>query len=186
MHDLSFIWLPILLSSVAVFLVSSILHMFTPWHKGDFAQVPDEARVMDALRPFNIPPGDYMVPRPGSMDDMRSQAHLDKLNRGPVWIMTVFPNGMTGIGRNLGLWFAYVVLVNGFAACVAGSALPSDAGNHAHFHYVGIIAFSAYSLALIPLSIWFRRGWGATIRGVIDGLIFGVVTGAIFAWMWPH
>jgi hypothetical protein len=28
-------WLPILLSSVIVFLVSSLIHMVLPWHKSD-------------------------------------------------------------------------------------------------------------------------------------------------------
>ena len=33
MTGLDMLWLPILLSSVIVFLVSSIIHMLTPWHK---------------------------------------------------------------------------------------------------------------------------------------------------------
>jgi hypothetical protein len=35
MVGLSALWLPILLSPVIVFVVSSIIHMATPWHKGD-------------------------------------------------------------------------------------------------------------------------------------------------------
>ena len=37
--------LPILLSAVLVFVVSAIIHMFTPWHAGDFAKLPDEDKV---------------------------------------------------------------------------------------------------------------------------------------------
>jgi hypothetical protein len=50
MTGVTSLWLPILLSAVLVFVVSSIIHMMTPWHKGDYPKVPDEDRVMEALR----------------------------------------------------------------------------------------------------------------------------------------
>lgn len=34
------LWLPILLSSVVVFLVSSVIHMAPLWHKDDYPRVP--------------------------------------------------------------------------------------------------------------------------------------------------
>jgi hypothetical protein len=61
--------LPIVLSAVFVFIASSIIHMVTPWHKNDLMKVPDEDGVMNALRPFNLPPGNYGFPRPASMAD---------------------------------------------------------------------------------------------------------------------
>jgi len=64
MTELQSLWLPILLSSVAVFVVSSIIHMASPWHKSDYPKAPKEDQIMDALRPLAIPPGDYMIPRP--------------------------------------------------------------------------------------------------------------------------
>jgi hypothetical protein len=57
------LWLPILLSSVFVFFVSAIIHMALPgWHRSDYVKVPQEEKVMDALRPFALAPGDYHVP----------------------------------------------------------------------------------------------------------------------------
>src|SRR2546430_17406884 len=73
------LWLPILLSAVIVFVVSSFIHMALPWHKSDYPGVPNEDRVMDALRPFGIPPGDYMMPRAGSTQEMRSEEHTSEL-----------------------------------------------------------------------------------------------------------
>jgi len=52
MTSLYTLWLPILLSSVFVFVASSVIHMLLPWHKGDYSSVPNEERVMDALRPL--------------------------------------------------------------------------------------------------------------------------------------
>ena len=101
------LWLPILLSGVLVFVVSSIIHMVLSYHAGDSQPVPDEAKVMDALRPFEIPPGDYAMPRPASMKEMGEPAFIEKTKAGPVAFMTVLPNGPTAIGTSLARWFGY-------------------------------------------------------------------------------
>ena len=66
MTPVSALWLPILLSAVIVFVMSSIIHMLSPWHRSDYPKMPREEEVRDALRPLAIPPGDYMVPRPST------------------------------------------------------------------------------------------------------------------------
>ena len=66
MVSLTSLWLPILVSAVAVFVVSSIMHMVLPLHKNDFKAFPQEDAVLDALRRFNLPAGDYVAPRPAS------------------------------------------------------------------------------------------------------------------------
>ena len=63
------LWLPILISAVVVFIISSILHMVFTYHNSDFKKIPSEDQVMDDLRKYNIPPGDYMIPNAGSMDE---------------------------------------------------------------------------------------------------------------------
>ncbi len=52
------LWLPILIGAAIVFVVSSIIHMVLGYHRNDFTKVADEDKVMDALRPFKIAPGD--------------------------------------------------------------------------------------------------------------------------------
>src|SRR5258706_1503931 len=121
------LWLPILLSSVIVFLVSSIIHMALPWHKSDYPKVPNEDKVMEALRPFAIPPGDYMIPRPASAQDMRSPEFLEKRRKGPGMVLTVLPSGPPSMGSHLALWFLYSVVVGLLAAFVAGRAVPPGA-----------------------------------------------------------
>ena len=49
MVSIASLWLPILVAAVGVFTASSIIHMATPWHHGDFRAVPDQGRVLDAL-----------------------------------------------------------------------------------------------------------------------------------------
>src|SRR5260370_18002702 len=116
--------LRILLSAVAVFLASAIIHMATPWHKSDYPKLPNEDKVRDALRPLAIAPGDYFIPRPSSREEMRSPAFADKLKQGPVMMLTVMPNGPSPMTRSLLQWFLYSAVGGGFAGYVAVPALP--------------------------------------------------------------
>jgi hypothetical protein len=185
MTSLSALWLPILLSAVLVFVVSSIVHMVLPWHKTDYARVPGEDAFMDALRPLAIPPGDYMVPRPVDMEDLRSPAFAEKAARGPVMVVTVMPNGMMSMARNLGLWFAYIVVVSIIAAYVASRALGPGAPYLSVFRFVGATAFTGYAVALWQMSIWYRRAWSTTFKATVDGLIYALLSAGVFGWLWP-
>jgi hypothetical protein len=186
MTEIQALWLPILLSAVIVFAVSSVIHMFTPWHKGDYPKIPNEDRVMDALRPLAIPPGDYMFPRPASMEEMRSPGFAAKRAKGPVMIVTVMPSGPVAMGRELVLWFLYSVVVGVFVAYIAGRALAPGAEYLRVFQFVGTSAFLAYSFALWQLAIWYRRSLGTTFRSTVDGLIYALLTAGTFGWLWPR
>lgn len=185
MVGLSTLWLPVLLSAVIVFVVSSVIHMWLPWHKNDYPKVPDEEKLRDAVRPLAIPPGDYMVPRPASTQEMRTPEFAEKLNKGPVLILTVIPNGPFSMAKNLVLWFLYSVIVGIFTAYVASRALPAGAEYGRVFQLATIIAFIGYAVALWQISIWYHRAWGTTIRSTMDGLIYALLTAGTFGWLWP-
>src|SRR5512141_2468601 len=120
MTGLALLWLPILVSAVLVFVVSSIIHMMSPWHKNDYPKLQNEDAFRSAVGPLNLPPGDYMVPCPTSRGDLKNPDFLEKVKQGPRVIMTVLPNGDLGMGRNLLQWFLYLIVVGIFAAYVAG------------------------------------------------------------------
>lgn len=185
MTNLASFWLPILLSALAVFIASSIIHMALPWHRGDYGQVPQETQVMDSLRPFAIAPGDYMLPRAGSMAQMKTPEFQDKLKKGPVMIWTVMSNGPFSMNRSLALWFAYCAVVGLFAAYVACGTLPAGAPYLKVFRITGTVAFVGYTLALWQMSIWYHRSWATTIKATIDGLIYAALTAGVFGWLWP-
>ena len=186
MTGLSSLWLPILLSSVIVFFVSSLIHMVLPWHKSDYPKMPNEDKVMDALRPLAIPPGDYFIPRPASMQDMKSPEFIEKMKKGPVIVMTVLPNGPSGMGRNLTLWFLYSAVMGLLSGYVAGRALPPGALYLQVFRFVGVTAFIGYTAALWQMAIWYRRAWNSTIKATVDGVIYALLTAGTFGWLWPH
>lgn len=179
------LWAPILLSAVLVFVVSSIVHMVLKYHAHDFGKIPDEDKIMDALRPFKIPPGDYVMPRAGSMEAMKSPEYKAKADKGPVAFITVLENGIQGMGSSLAMWFLYSILIGIFCAYVAGRVLPSGAHYLDVFRIAGTVAFAGYSLALLQNSIWYKRNWSATLKSVFDGLLYALVTAGTFGWLWP-
>ena len=186
MVSIASLWLPILLSAVIVFLASWMIHMFLPYHRTDFGKLPAEDQVMEALRKFNIPPGDYMMPRPAGPEGMRSPEFLDKMKKGPVIVMTVIKSGPPAMGANLAQWFLYCVIVGGIAAYVAGRALQPGDPYLKVFRFAGCTAFVGYAVALWQDSIWYKRAWSTTIKNTIDGLIYGLLTGGTFGWLWPR
>jgi hypothetical protein len=186
MTALTALWLPILVSAVFVFIASSIIHMLPLWHKGDYPPVPNQDSVADALRPFAIPPGDYMMPRAANMKEMKTPEFQDKVKRGPFMVLTVLPNGPVSMGKALSLWFVFSVVVSFFAAYIAGRALGPGTHYLQVFRFAGATAFVGYSLALWQMSIWYGRSWKYTIIGTVDGLIYALLTAGTFGWLWPH
>lgn len=180
------LWLPIVLSAVIVFVVSSIVHMVLPYHRSDVEPVPQEDAVMAALRPFKLSPGDYALPRPGSMAAMKDPEFLKKMSAGPVVWMTVVPSGPRGMGQSLALWFVYSLVVSYFAAYITGRALGPGVDYLQVFRFVGATAFLGYSMALAQHSIWYQRKWSTTIKSMIDGLIYALFTAGTFGWLWPR
>jgi hypothetical protein len=176
--------LPIVVSAVAVFVLSMIVHM-TPWHRSDYARLPDEDGVMKALRPFNLPPNDYTTPHPGSGDYMKSPEYDAKRNAGPVLIMTVVPSGPWKIGKMMGLWFLFALVVSAILACFVGTIVPPGRGTHVVFHHVAVIAFLTYAMGAVPMSIWYYRKWSTTFKSAFDSLLYALASGWIFAMMWP-
>jgi hypothetical protein len=180
------LWLPILLSAVIVFVASSIIHMLLPVHAGDYKKLPSEDSVMEALRKFQIPAGDYLMPRAGSMKDMGSPAFIDKLTKGPVAMMTIMPSGKPSMLPQFVGWFAYCTVVGIFAAYIAGRALGPGAHYRAVFRFAGATAFIGYSLALWQQTIWYHKSVSTTLKQTFDGLVYALVTAGMFGWLWPR
>jgi hypothetical protein len=180
------LWLPILLSSVVVFFMSSVIHMVLGYHSKDFKKFKDEDGAADAIRKLEVPPGDYMLPYATSMSEMRSAAFQEKFKRGPRVMMTVFPGGSTSMAGQLAQWFIYSVVIGVFAAYIAGRALPEGAPYLSVFRFVGATAFFCYTVAGWQASIWYKRPWAVTFRNTLDGLIYALFTAGVFGWLWPR
>jgi len=185
MVPLTSLALPIVLSAVVVFLASSVFHMVLPWHRKDFRPLPNEADALEALRKAGVGRGEYMFPHCGRPADMRTPEMMEKLRRGPVGTMTIIPAGPPAMGRSLFLWFLYCLAIGVLTAYVTGLAFDPGAAYRPVFRLSSAVAFMGYTGALWQASIWMGRSWGTTLRSTIDGLVYALLSGGVFGWLWP-
>jgi hypothetical protein len=185
MGPLAALWLPILLSAIVVFVASSIMHMVLPYHKGDYRQLPEEDKLLAGLRGAGLTRGLYVFPY-CTHKDMRSPAIVEKYKQGPVGMMTVFPSGPPVMAKFLGLWFVYCLIIGFFVAYLTAHTVAPGATYRAVFRVAGTTSFMAYGLGNLSNSIWEGQLWSMTIKEVIDGLVYALLTAGTFGWLWPR
>ena len=185
MVPLSALWLPIILSAVFVFIASSIMHMILPYHKSDYRKLPDEDQVLSTLRGAALKRGLYIFPCV-PLQDMKSPAAMDKFRQGPVGMMTITPNGPPAMPTLLSRWLGFLLLIGFFVAYLAGHTVPPGAYYLQVFRVVGTAAFLAYGFGTISKAIWKGQTLTFTIKEVIDGLVYALLTAGTFGWLWPR
>jgi hypothetical protein len=186
MVSLSELWLPILLSAVFVFVVSSLVHMVLKWHNSDWRTLPNEADVMAAMRAAGLTRGQYFFPNCKDMKDMSSPEMQEKYNAGPVGFMTVLANGMPGMGKSLIQWFLFTIVIGVFCGYIGTFSLLPGAGYGDVFQIIGTAAILGYAVSCITDSIWKGVSWTATAKFVVDGVLYALTTAGTFAWLWPE
>ncbi len=184
MIPLTALLLPIVSAAVIVFVASSLIHMVLGYHRSDYKQLPEEDKILGAVRPAGLTPGFYVFPFT-THKDMKSPAMQEKYKQGPVGLLSVFPSGPPPMGKFLGLWFAYCLLVGLFVAYVTGRTLSQNAGFSVVFHIAGVAAFLAYGLGPLVNGIWKGQPWSNVLKESFDGLIYSLLTAATFGWLWP-
>lgn len=186
MELLAHLWLPIVLSAVFVFIASSIINMFLKfWHTPDYKAFSNEDEVAAAIRKSNASAGTYSLPFCKSPEAMKEPQMAEKFKSGPVGMVFLRKPGLLSMGSFLGQWFGFCLLITFFCALVAVHVFAAGALPVRVFHVVGLIAFMAFSLGGIPDAIWWSHPWGSTIKYMVDGLVYALITGATFAWLWP-
>jgi len=180
------LWLQVIVSAVAVFVASSILHMVLKYHKGDHKPLPDEAVVREALAKAGPAPGTYFTPHCPDMKQLNEPAIKEKFEKGPVAIITLLKPGPVNMGKSLAQWFGFCVLVSFVAAYVARHTLPPGDGGLLVMRITGTVAFAAYAVSQVSDSIWKGQPWANTFRFILDGAVYALLTGATFMLMWPE
>ena len=186
MNALLSLWLPILLSAVVVFVISSLIHMAIKWHASDYNVLPNEDAVRAALRSGNPVPGLYVVPYCGGMKDMASEAMRQKYREGPVGHITLGPSGPPNMGKYLGLWFLWSLIIAAVAAYLAARVFGVEPGHaRAAAKLVGAITFIAHGFGTVTESIWMMRTWSSSVKYLLDAALYAAGSGFVFFWLWP-
>jgi hypothetical protein len=179
------LWLPVIVSAIVVFLASSVLHMVLRYHRADHKPLPNEAAVAEALGKGRLAPGKYVIPHCGDPKQLKDPQVVARYTTGPVAIVSVLRNGPPAMGAYLGLWFLFCLLASFVTAYVARLTLaPATAGLEV-LRVTGAVAFAGYALGHVQDSIWHGQPWSNTVRGVVDAVIYAVLTGLTFRLLWP-
>ena len=185
MVSLDALWLPILLSAVLVFVLSSIIHMVLGYHSSDYTGLPNEDAVRDAIRSGNPAPKQYIIPY-CTPKEMGSPEMKRKYVEGPVGVLNLKPAGAYSMGPSLIQWFVFTLVVSFFVAYVASHTVPAGTAYLEVFRIVGTVGFLAYAMGQLPAAIWMGKPWAVAGKEVFDGLLYGLVTAGAFGWLWPR
>ena len=185
MVALTSLWLPIVLATVLIMFASFLMNTVMPHHKSDYRPIPDEGRVLDALRALDLAPGQYVFPRAMTPEGMKEEGAMERMKGSPVGFLLMMESGPPNMAKALTYHFLFVLAVSFSVAYVASRTLAPGAEYLAVFRIVGTVAFLAYSAGEIPHAIWMGRPWGSTWKFVIDGFIYGLLTAGVFGWLWP-
>ncbi|MGI9325903.1 MAG: hypothetical protein ACR2PZ_11835 [Pseudomonadales bacterium] len=177
------LWLPIVLSAVAVFFASSLVWMVVQYHNSDWSKLPDEEATRAALK--GVAPGQYSVPYAASNEARKSAEWQEKCQQGPTAMLVVLPAGLPAMGKQLGQWFIYCLIISFLVAYVTSTTVPAGADYLLVFRIAGTVGVLAYAGAAAQGSIWFGHTWSRTVKDIIDGLIYGLLTAGVFGWLWP-
>lgn len=178
------LWLQVIVSAVVVFVGSSVMHMALKYHNADIKALPNDDAVRDALAKQNAAPGVYMTPF-CSHDRMKEPAMLERFEKGPVAMITLYPKGKVNMPKHLALWFGLAFLVSFTAAYVARHTLTPGADGMLVMRVTGTVAFAAYGISHISDSIWKGQPWSNTVRALIDAAVYSLLTAVVFRVMWP-
>jgi hypothetical protein len=81
MVTIGVVWLPILVSSIAVWVASVFFWTVMPHHKSDFSKLPDEDAARRALTLQGLVPGQYMIPYAATHKDLQDPDTLRKFEK---------------------------------------------------------------------------------------------------------
>lgn len=177
------LWLAILGSAILVWIASALVWTVLPHHKSDFKGVPDEEAARQALA--GLQPGQYNVPHCASQAELKAPEMQKKFAKGPLAFITVLPNGMPSMGKNMALSFVFNLVVGVVVAYLVSRTVAPGSDYLAVFRISATTAWLAYGFATIPDAIWFGRPWSAIVKNLGDALVYALLTGGVFGWLWP-
>ena len=177
------LWLPVVVSTVALFFAGFLSWMVVKLHEKDWVKMEDEDKVIDAIREANVPEGNYMFPGTNKASEMNEPEYVAKYNAGPRGILSVMP--AANMGKNLALTMLYYFVCSLTFAYLANFALADrkpDPDFITVFRFVATIGLLTFSASIVQHAIWFKS---RVVGHVIEAIAFSLISGAIFAALWP-
>jgi hypothetical protein len=179
------LWLPIVISTVACFVASSIIWMALPHHKADMKALPEEGVMDRALGEMKLEPGGYYIPNCSDKEKFKGDEFKARWNNGP-WAFLQIPAGRPSFAKNLAVTLVEFLVIAIFIGYLAGASIPAGAEYLHVFQIVGTAGVLAHVLGTIHHEFFQMK----TVRHVafcmFDGVVYALITAGIFAAFWPE
>lgn len=182
MEFITYLWMPILASAAAVWVVSALAWMAINHHNKDMDLLPDERGFIAAVKSMGIRPGVYGYPNmqscKGMTDEQKKQMMAEPMGILRVW------RPMSMAAPMVATLVVYLV-IGVIIAYLGWESLGAGRSFQKVWQITGTAGILAYCFGGICGNIWFQESRRAMVLNFIDGIVYGVLTGAIFAWLWP-
>jgi len=184
MDFLAVLWLPILVATVVLWILSFVAWVVSSHHFGDFKRLDAEDDIMDLLKQEQVPAGNYMFPYSGSKQEQGSKEYAERYAQGPRGTLNIYD--MPNMGLNMALTILYFLVTVMTIAYITEVACPiGDASNDFMrvFRFAGTVGVLTYASSPILHRIWFKaKMW----TDILDGAVYGTALGLIFALLWSY
>ena len=118
--------------------------------------------------------------------NMKSPAMTEKYKQGPVGFLNILPSGPPAMPKFLIQWFLYCLLIGFFVAYLtahtlaSGVQLPRRLSCRRHCCLPRLWTGKHHQRHLEGTNVV------ATVKEIIDGLVYALLTAGTFGWLWPR
>jgi hypothetical protein len=160
-------------------------------HKKDWKALPNEGEFIGAVERMGIRPGTYGFPefrRCEGLSQEQKKALWEEMQKKPMGLLRVW--GPFSMGRNMLLSFLVYLAVSVLIAYIGWEVFPHGGaagrpGVGKVVQVLGTVGVRAYTAASLPNDVWVQRSGREVVMQTVDGVAFGLITGAVFAGLWP-
>lgn len=177
------LWLPVLVATVAVFLLSMIAWTVAPHHKPEARPLGDERSLFGLIKGQQIAPSSYYFPYCDA-SEMKTDEGRRRYTEGPWGRLMLYSKPPSMGASLLGSFVLYLVVSVALAFLGSETIAPGETFARV-MTVMGTGAVLAYTAAVMPQIIWFDRRWKVFAAHLFDGVAYGLATGASFALLWP-
>ena len=112
---------------------------------------------------------------------MKREVFQRRMAEGPSGTLSLW-DGAPNMGKNMFCTFLFFLVTSFCLAYLADLTIMPGASFMEVFRLVGTAGILTYSAVGIPNAIWFNQ---KMFGNILDGIAYGLITGAIFATGWP-
>lgn len=172
--------------AIALFVSNAIAWMALHHHKADFRRIGGRAgAISDAVADAGLGPGMYPVPH---MEDFERQMsdpiYLERLERGPNFLLVVAPTGNPMSGRTFARGFLVNLLEALGCALLMSIVAPLGGVSNTVLFFVAVGAFKQLATYL-SLSVWMWFPPRFALTSTCDAIVGYALVGLVLYFVGP-